>query len=100
MTQQSNIANFSNTATVPSAARAGRAIGAMFFSVFGCAWISNWAQASHPSNWSLLISVVLIGLLLLLCAITVYRHNKAAVDMIDPVQKKNTDSRFHIVNVG
>jgi len=84
-----------------SASRAGRAIGAMFFSVFGCAWIGNWALRAYSSNCALLAGIVTVGLTLLFCAITIYRKNKGALSLdVDSAQKKKTDRIFHIVNVG
>ena len=81
-----------------SAFRASRAVGAMFFSLFGGAWIGLWSYRAHGFNPILVALIALAALGLFAWALTTYNQNKGAiVDDSDPAKKK-AEKVFHLVN--
>ncbi|MDE2430672.1 MAG: hypothetical protein KGM99_18290 [Burkholderiales bacterium] len=84
-----------------SAVRAGRAIGAMFFSVFGGAWISLWEVRAYGLNIALLALIICASLALLFSAYSVFQKNKSALAELEGTpEKKKKDRIFNIVNAG
>jgi hypothetical protein len=84
---------------IPCADRANRAVGAMFFSVFGCAWIVFWAINSFPGNWALVAAIVVAGLAILLQSVATFRKNKPLVTDRSADSKKRA-RYFHLINSG
>jgi hypothetical protein len=85
----------------PEAARASRAIGAMFFSAFGGAWLALWANARFPGSVSALAAVLLPAALLLACAYRTYRRHAAALRALrDTPAQVRRDRLFNRVNAG
>ena len=84
-----------------AAAEGGRAIGAMFFSVFGGAWLALWGN-SEFSPPILVLSAVAVGTLaLFLWSIVKYRRNASAfrIDNQTP-QAKRRSRLFNLINAG
>ena len=83
------------------ARQASRAIGAMFFCVFGGAWLVLWA---HDTFVLPLVAYALIGaatLVLFWIALRVYKVHAPALKAESDSQEKRRRSRgFHMVNAG
>mgnify|MGYP000627320004 CR=1 FL=1 len=79
--------------------RAGRAIGAMFFSVFGSLWNLSWAWQAHRGNWILLAVIAIAGLTILTCAIRISTQNAGSSCPATP-ESKRSDRYFHLINFG
>ena len=72
-----------------SAFRASRAVGALFFSLFGGAWIVLWSCRAYGFNPILVALIALAALGLFAWALTSYNQNKGAIaDDSDPAKKK------------
>jgi hypothetical protein len=79
-------------------ATAGRAIGAMFFSVFGGAWLGLWANAQFPGAPALLIIAVCTAALLA-TAYRLYRANAPAMKAHSQTAVGQRISRqFNLIN--
>jgi hypothetical protein len=87
--------------SIPVARQASRAIGAMFFCVFGGAWLGLWA---HDTFALPLVAYALIGaatLVLFWLAFRVYKVHAPALKAEPESQEKRRRSRgFHLVNAG
>ena len=84
------------------AAGAGRAVGAMFFSVFGGLWVTlGLAQVlAHPPAWVWLLPA-LPALALLGRAVTVFRrHRGARAALGSQPEVKQREKLFHRINAG
>jgi uncharacterized membrane protein len=93
--------NTPDSGVLPNAARAGRAVGALFFFAFGGAWICLWALNALVSPWPVVVAVVVVSLALLALAYKVYRANAAAMRAVaDTSQAKRRSRLFNIVNAG
>jgi hypothetical protein len=81
--------------------RARRAIGAMFFSVFGGAWIGLWAHKTYAGDVRIIAAVVAIALLLLGAACNRFRLNRFALaaESESPARKRIARI-FNLVNAG
>ncbi len=83
----------------PDAARASRAVGAMFFSGFGAAWLALWARSEFQSLLPM-AAVVLAAAVLLGLAYRVYRANAPALRASRNSPASMRRSRvFGIVNI-
>jgi hypothetical protein len=84
----------------PSAAafRASRAVGAMFFSLFGGAWIVLWSYLAYGFNPGLMALITLAALGQFAWALTTYHKNKGAFAEDSDPAKKKAEKVFHIVN--
>ncbi len=84
----------------PAAIKARSAIGAMFFSCFGAAWLMLWCQAVLPSSPQIMLLPVVGGAGLLALAIRQFRQNKEAHALeADSPEQKRVGRIFNIVNV-
>jgi hypothetical protein len=91
------IAN-SNTAT--DSLRARRAIGAMFFSFFGGAWIMYWAYQTFNNRLVPFALIIVATLILFSFSYRKYRLFQIALAAEPPSQaKQKADRVFNIVNV-
>ena len=88
-----------------AARRASRAIGALFFSLFGGAWLVLWSFRARPEGGT--VRVVLIALSVLgaaaifRLALRQYRrHRDALAAGAESPAKRRTDRLFHLVNGG
>jgi hypothetical protein len=83
------------------AVRRDRAAGAMFFSVFGGAWLVLWAHRGFADRPGVLGPVLVIALSVLAFVYYRYRHfGRGVVAVEDSAEKKKTDRIFHFVNAG
>jgi hypothetical protein len=85
----------------PENYRAGRLIGAMFFAVFGGAWLALWGYSEfRPPR--LVLSCVGVGTLALFgWACRSYRRSvRAFPGGVDSLEKKKADRVFYLVNAG
>lgn len=84
-----------------SAVKARSAIGAMFFSCFGAAWLVLWCRALFPLNVALLLLPIAGGCALLALAMRQLRKNKDAhAAEADSPEQKRAGRIFNIVNAG
>ena len=83
-----------------SAALASRAIGAMFFTVFGTAWIGLWNQRAFGGVVAKLAVIIALGLAILWRAWLQYNQNKSAHEAeAESPEHKQASRIFNIVNV-
>ncbi|MBC3883781.1 DUF7010 family protein [Undibacterium griseum] len=84
-----------------SASRAGAAVGAMIFSVFGSGWLLFWAARSFTQaavQWALIGG---LGLALFITAFRQYRRNREAhAAVVETPESKKGKRIFNIVNIG
>ncbi len=85
----------------PSAVRAGRAVGAMFFSVFGTVWLGGADIVARGGiDWTL-VPVITAGLLLLATALRRFQANRCARAAEERTARSRRIARvFHWVNGG
>jgi hypothetical protein len=82
-----------------SAAKASRAIGAMFFAAFGGAWMVLWSLEAHGVNWPIIAVVSIISLALFLIAWRQFQQNKTAhAAEADSPESRKAARIFNIVN--
>ena len=82
-------------------ARRGRAIGAMFFAIFGAAWLALWNYRAAPMRLAAYASIVLLAVLLFLFARSRYLRYAAALPAPpDSPDQRKRERWFHIVNAG
>ena len=87
--------------TEPSAFRANRAIGAMFFSLFGGAWLVFGAARAMGLRWGWVAPIVCASLAIFFSAVDQYRKNSSALAAeAGTPEKKKSDRIFHLVNAG
>jgi hypothetical protein len=80
-----------------------RAIGAMFFALFGAAWLALWNYRSGTGGLVFYLIIAALGMALFLVAHARYRRLDAAVAVAGEVETPEQRRRqrwFHIVNVG
>jgi len=82
-----------------NAQRAGRAIGAMFFSVFGSLWNLSWVWQRYPENWILMMAIVAVGAGILTVAICIAKENSVAAES-ETTDSKRIRRQFNLINVG
>jgi hypothetical protein len=90
-----------STASAPSAIRANRSIGAIFFAVFGTAWLC-WGDIilRGGGNWTLGL-VIAAGLGLGVAAVRQFAANRSALAARAPTPQVRRAARiFHWVNGG
>lgn len=82
-----------------SAAKASRAIGAMFFAAFGGAWMALWSLEAYDVNWAIIAVVSVISLGLFLIAWRQFQQNRAAhAAEADSPESRKAARIFNIVN--
>lgn len=82
-----------------SAAKAGRAIGAMFMFVFGGAWTIAWSLETYDVNWPVIAIISAFSIGLFLVAWRQFRQNKAArAAEADSPESKKAGRIFNIAN--
>lgn len=84
----------------PDATRARRAIGAMFFSVFGALWLAGWAINSRASPVTGIVIGVLALVLTALAVATYRRHAPALAAAPMTEQGARAKRVFNLVNAG
>lgn len=86
---------------IPSAFRASRATGAMFFSVFGGIFFTVWYFRSGAESVPLLLLIFILTIVMILFSLTTYNKNKTALEgKKETPGKKKADKLFHIINFG
>ena len=90
-----------NSSSIQSAARANRAIGAMFLSAFGASWLSWGDLVFHTGfDWTVL-PIIALGTALFVIAWRRFRANKGARDAIRGTPRARRIARlFHVINAG
>jgi hypothetical protein len=83
-----------------SSAKAGRAIGAMFFSVFGAAWLVVWCLLSFGFNLGILTLIAVVTIIIFFLSLQHFRKNRNAhaAEANSPENKKSSRI-FNIINV-
>jgi hypothetical protein len=86
-------------ASFQDTARGGRALGAMFFSVFGGAWLGLWAFRSFASPAAAGVVIALATAILIATAYRTYRAHAVALqaDASTPASRKRS-KLFHWIN--
>ena len=86
---------------IPSSFRANRAIGAMFFSLLGGAWLVLWSNRAFGFRLANVAIVAICALALFGFAWQVFQQNKIALAAeADSPAKKKADRIFNMVNAG
>ena len=89
----------SSQSVLGDSAKAGRAIGAMFFSVFGGIWLGLWAYDKYPGSAGALLIVASAAAALLAAAYRVYKVNSPALKALAQTPESRRKSRlFNLVN--
>jgi cytochrome bd-type quinol oxidase subunit 2 len=90
----------SHSQSVPAdPARAGRAIGAMFFSVFGGLWLGLWANDQYPGFVALQLVVASVTAALLAASYRVYKANSLALKAnAETPESRRKSRRFRLIN--
>jgi MFS family permease len=84
-----------------SASRAGAAIGAIIFSLFGAAWLMGWSIKTYGVRVPFLAPIALVGLAIFITALRQFRRNRAAyVTACDTPEHKKSSRIFSMVNIG
>ena len=87
-------------ATIPDPNRARRAIGAMFYFVFGGAWLEYYAFRVVGKQPVVLVAIALVTAALVVLAYRRYKQNQPALAAEVPtLEQKRADRIFNIVNV-
>ena len=93
--------NHTPTSVLGSPAKAGRAIGAMFFAVFGGMWLGLWAHSEYPESVTALLAIAAVAAALLAAAYRAYKANSLALKAIAQTPESLRKSRmFNLVNAG
>ncbi len=81
------------------ARRAGRAFGAMFFAIFGGAWLTYWSIQTRPGSIMALALIIVLTVLVFGLAFNQYRQNKDALQAeMDRPQRQRAGRLFNIIN--
>ena len=87
--------------TAPSSFRANRAIGAMFFSLFGGAWLALGAVRALGLRWGWVALIACASFGLFFAAVAQFRkHRSALAAEADTPSKRRADRVFTLVNAG
>jgi hypothetical protein len=93
--------NQTHASVLGSPAKAGRAIGAMFFAGFGGMWLELWAHSEYPESSNTLLAIAVVAVALLALAYRVYKINSLAFKAIAQTPESVRKSRmFNLVNAG
>jgi hypothetical protein len=85
----------------PDPNRARRAIGAMFYFVFGGAWLEYYAFQTVGKSPVVFVAIALVTAALLVLAYRRYKQHQPALAAVAPSpQQKKADRVFNIVNAG
>lgn len=79
------------------ASHAARAKGAMFFSVFGAAWMVLWNQRALQGKGLVYLLIAIVGLALAGLAVQRHRQYKAYADDSSPAAQR-AGRLFHVIN--
>jgi hypothetical protein len=82
-----------------SASRAGAAVGAMIFSVFGSGWLLAWAIRSFAQAAVMWALIVGLGLALFITAFRQYRRNREAHAAVVETPESKKGSAFLISSI-
>jgi hypothetical protein len=84
-----------------SSARASRAIGAMFFSIMGAAWLTLWSIRAYGVQGEILTLIAICTVFIFTAAFRVFLTNREAhaQESLSPAKQK-ADKVFNIVNFG
>lgn len=82
-----------------SSAKAGRAIGAMFFSVFGAAWLVVWCVSVYGADPGILVLIAVVTIIIFYASLRQFRRNRTAhaAEASSPEDKRSSRI-FNIVN--
>ena len=86
---------------MPSAARANRAIGAMFFSAFGTAWLAWGDVTARGGRDGTLVAIIIAGVALFAAAWRRFQANRSArAAVADTPRARRVRRVFHAVDAG
>lgn len=89
-----------NSNNIPlSIEAASRAVGAMFFTVFGTAWLALWAMNAYQRPWSALLPIACFACLLFSLALQRYTKYRVLTKRMTPIYGDNRKSMgFFYIN--
>ncbi|WP_205905321.1 hypothetical protein [Collimonas pratensis] len=91
--------NTTSPSIILNARRASRAIGTMFFSAFGCAWLILWSYSVFGVTPIVLGVLVTATIILFSCALLRYhRYRDAFATVTNSPERRRTMRVFNIVN--
>jgi hypothetical protein len=80
--------------------RASRAIGAMFFSIFGGAWIAYWSVLTFSGSLLAPALIALLTVAVFMLSLNQYRRYRSALQAeADSPARRRTGRLFNIINV-
>jgi hypothetical protein len=83
----------------PIASKASRSIGAMFFSIFGGAWLTLWAYSEFRPPWLPIAAIAIATAMLFGWAWRTYQLNKPALAALEGTpQQRHKSKWFNIIN--
>ena len=86
--------------TQASGASASRAIGAMFFTIFGAIWLVTWSQRAFGPRTGMLALIAVGAVAIFVVALRQYQRHRSARDAeADSPARKQASRIFNIVNV-
>lgn len=82
-----------------SSAKASRAIGAMFFAVFGALWLIGWCLLAYGVKLGILALIAFVTIIIFFASLQQYRRNRNthAAEANSPASKKSS-RLFNIIN--
>ena len=81
-------------------ARRGRAVGAMFFTFFGGAWLAAWNYLADPQRWLGYVIIGVLAVVLFVSARSRYRYYDAALaGQVESPAMRRRQRWFQIINV-
>lgn len=90
-----------NTVITQHAVRAGRALGAIFFSIFGGAWLALWIHRAYADRLEILGPVMAIALCMLALAYYRFHQHRHGLSVIaSSPQRQRSNRLFHRINAG
>ena len=88
----------SNSSKTKFSAYAARARGAMFFAVFGAAWLALWNQRALHGNILIYVCIAVLGAGILLLAVNRYRLFKDYAEDGNSPEGRKSARLFHLIN--
>jgi hypothetical protein len=93
--------NSTPASELEKSAKAGRAIGAMFFAGFGGLWLALWAHSEYPESVGALLAIATVAVALLAVAYRVYKANSLSHKALAQTPESLRKARiFNLVNAG
>ncbi len=90
-----------NRTLQPSEARASRAVGSIFFTLFGALWLALWSRQAFDDAFTILIAIGVVTVALLVVSSRQFRLNREAYRIGRNTPRGRSRSRiFNLINAG